>query len=94
MVRPGWAHRVADNRLLNVVLVRVLLGGLLGVFDGVQLVAVGQVSVVARLFVMTRFGVLGCFAVMLGGFVEVLGRFMMVMMNFVLVAHGKLLHLR
>jgi hypothetical protein len=74
------------------VLVRVLLGGMLGVFNRVQLVAVGQMSVVAGFFVLARFRVPGCFAVMFGGFVEVLGSFVMVMMNFVLVAHGKLLH--
>jgi hypothetical protein len=80
------------GRLLNVVLVRVLLGGVLGVFNRVQLVAVGQMSVVAGFFVLAGFRVPGCFAVMLGGFIEVLGSFVMVMMNFVLVAHGKLLH--
>jgi hypothetical protein len=79
---------------VNVVRVRVLLCGVLGVLDRVQLVAVRQVSVMAGFFVLAGFRVFGRFAVMTGGFVEVLGRFMMVMMNFVLVAHGKLLHLR
>jgi hypothetical protein len=79
---------------MNVVRVRVHLCGLLGVLDRVQFVAVRQVSVMARLFMLAGFRVCGCFAMMPGGFVEVLRRFMMVMMNFVLVAHGKLLHLR
>jgi hypothetical protein len=79
---------------VNVVRVRVHLCGVFSVLDRVQLVAMGQVSVMARLFVLAGFRVLGRFAVMPGGLVEVLGRFVMVMMNFVLVAHGKLLHLR
>ena len=79
---------------MNVVRVRVHLCGVLGVLDRVQLVAMGQVSVMARFFVLAGFRAPGRFTVMPGGLVEVLGRFMMVMMNFVLVAHGKLLHLR
>ena len=79
---------------MNVVRVRVHLCGVLGVLDRVQLVAMRQVGVMAGLFVLAGFRVLGRFAVMPGGFVEVHCRFMMVMMNFVLVAHGKLLHLR
>ena len=74
---------------MNVVRVRVLLCGVLGVLDRVQFVTVRQVSVMAGLFVLAGFRVFGRFAVMTGGFVEVFGRFMMVMMNFVLVAHGK-----
>jgi hypothetical protein len=76
---------------MNVVLVRVFLCSVLGVLDGVQLVAMSQMRVVAGLVVMAGFRVLGGFAVMLGGFVEMLGGFMMMLMNFVLVAHGKLL---
>jgi hypothetical protein len=79
---------------VNVVRLRVLLCRVLGVLKRVQLVAVRQMGVVAGLFVMTGFRVLGCFAMVAGGLVEMLRRFMMVMMNFVLVAHGKLLHLR
>jgi hypothetical protein len=79
---------------MNVVRVCMHLCRKLGVLDRVQLVAVRQVSVMARLFMLTGFRVHGCFAVMPGGLVEVLRCFMMVMMNFVLVAHGKLLHLR
>jgi hypothetical protein len=79
---------------MSVVRVHLLLGGVFGVLDRVQLVAMRQVRVVTGFFVLAGFCVLGCFAVMACGLIEVLGRFMVVMMNFVLVAHGKLLHLR
>jgi hypothetical protein len=70
----------------------MLLGSVFGVFDRVQLVAVGQVRMVAGLVVIACLGMFGCCAMVLGGLVEVLGGFVMVVMNFVLVAHGKLLH--
>ena len=79
---------------MNVVRLRVLLRRMLSVVKRVQLVAVRQMGVMAGLFVLAGFRMLGRFAVMLGCCVEMLRRFMMVMMNFVLVAHGKLLHLR
>ena len=77
---------------MHVVLVRVLLCSVFGVLDRMQLVAVGQVRMMAGLVVITCFGMFGCCAMVPGGLVEVLGGFVMVMMNFVLVAHGKLLH--
>ena len=79
---------------MNVVRVRVHFCSVLGVLDRMQFMAMGQMSVMARFFVLAGFRVLGRFAVMAGSLVEVFGCFMMVMMNFVLVAHGKLLHLR
>ena len=92
-VRPGWAHQVGRvGQSVHVVLVRVLLGSVFGVFDRMQLVAVGQVRMVAGLVVIACFGMFGRCAMVLGGLIEVLGGFVMVMMNFVLVAHGKLLH--
>jgi hypothetical protein len=84
----------SSDRSMNVVRLRVLLRCVLSVVKRVQLVAVRQMGVMAGLFVLAGFRMLGCFAVMLGGCIEVFRRFMMVMMNFVLVAHGKLLHLR
>lgn len=93
VVRPGWAHRVRlAGQSVHVVLVRVLLGGVFGVFDCVKLVTVGKVRVVAGLVVIACLGMFGCCAMVPGGLVEVFGSFMMVMMNFVLVAHCKLLH--
>jgi hypothetical protein len=84
---PGAPDNRA-GRSENVVLVHVLLRGVFGVLDRMQLVAMGQVRVMARLLVVARFGVLGRFAMMLGRLFEVLGRFVVVVMNFVLLAHG------
>jgi hypothetical protein len=69
------------------VLVNVLLGGVLGVIDGVQLVAVRELGVMAGLLVVARFGVGGGFAVMVGRVLVVLGGLVVVVMNLV-IAHG------
>ena len=94
MVRPIQAHQMHIAELIrlgqsvNVVFVRVLFRSVLGVLDGMQLMAMGQMRMMARLFVMAGFSMLGRFAMVLGSLFEVLGRFVMVMMDFVLVAHG------
>jgi hypothetical protein len=69
---------------------RMLLRGVLGVLDGVQLVTVREVSMVARLLVVAGFGVARGFAMMFGGMLMVLRGFVVVMMD-VVVAHGDLL---
>jgi hypothetical protein len=90
---PGLgAPDIASDQSVHVVLVRVLLCSVFGVFDCVQLVTMGKVRMMAGLVVIACLGMFGCCAVVPGGLVEVLGGFMMVVMNFVLVAHGKLLH--
>jgi hypothetical protein len=71
-------------------MVRVLLGRVLGMLDGVQLVAVRKVRVVARLLMVARFSVVGGLAMMLGGVLVVLRGFVVMMMD-VVVAHGVLL---
>ena len=71
-------------------MVRVLLGRVLGVLDGVQLVSVREVRMVARLLVVARFGVMRGLAMMLGGVLVVLGGFLVMLMD-VVVAHGVLL---
>ena len=94
MVRPIRTHQIhiAESikldQSVNVVLVRVLFRGVLGVLDGMQFMAMGQVRMMARLFVMAGFRMLGRFAMVLGSLFKVLGCFVVVMMDFVLVAHG------
>lgn len=46
---------------------RCLLGRVLSVLARVQAMTMGQVGMVARTLVIAGFGVLGCFAMMLGG---------------------------
>ena len=72
------------------VLVRVFLRGVLGVFVGVQLVAVRDVRVMAGFLVIARLGVFRRFAVVLRGFLVVPGGFVMVMLDRVF-AHVRLL---
>jgi hypothetical protein len=73
---------------------RCLLGRVFSVLERVKMVAMGQVSMVARNFVIIGLRVLGCFAMMLRGRFEVLGSFVMMVMNFVLIAHGSLRYLQ
>ncbi len=67
--------------------VRQFFGRVFGMLGRVQLVAMSDVRMVAGFLVITGFGVLGRFAMMLGGVVVVLGGFMVMMVNFVL-GHG------
>ncbi len=66
------------------VLVRALLGCVLGVFDGVQLVPVREVGMVAGLFVVAGLGVRGGLAMVLGRVLVVLRSFVVVMMDVML----------
>ena len=68
------------------VLVRVFLRRVLGMFDGVQLVPVREVRMVARLLVVAGFGVMGGLAMMLGGVLVVFRGFLVMLMD-VVVAH-------
>jgi hypothetical protein len=84
---------VVLNRLdqsVAAVQMRCLLGRVFSVLERVKMVAMGQVSMVARNFVIIGLRVLGSFAMMLRGRFEVLGSFVMMVMNFVLIAHGSL----
>ena len=70
--------------------VRCFLGRVFSVLARVQPMTMRQVGMVARTLVIAGFGVLGCFAMMLGGRIKVLGCFVVMVMNFVLIAHGSL----
>lgn len=73
-----------------VMLFRVFLGGMLGVFDRMQLVAVREVRMVTGRFVVAGFGMPCRFAMMLGCLFQMLCSFVMMMMNLML-AHETLL---
>jgi hypothetical protein len=62
----------------------VFLRGVLGMFDGVQLVAVREMGVVARLLVVAGLGVRCCLTVMLGSVLVMFGGFVMMVMYLVL----------
>jgi hypothetical protein len=65
----------------------MLFRRVISVADGVQLVAMGKVSMVARCRVIAIFGMLGRMAVVSRCMFEVLGGFMMVLMDLVFVLH-------
>jgi hypothetical protein len=69
----------------------VVLGRVFGVFDGVQLVTMRDMRVVAGRHVVARLMVFRRFAVMMRRVLQVLGSFMMMMMCRMFFAHGLLL---
>jgi len=72
-------------------LVRVLLGRMLGMLDRVKLVAVGQMRMVTGFCVIVSFGMFGRFAMMPGSLFQMFCRFVVMMMNLVLGVHATLL---
>jgi hypothetical protein len=68
------------------VLLRVLLRGVLGVLDGVELVAVREVRVMARLLVLAMLGMVRRLAMVLGGMLVMFGGLAMMVMH-VVVGH-------
>lgn len=79
---------------MHVVLVRVFLRRMLCMLGRMQFMAVRQVCVMASLFVIAAFSVLGRFTMMLGSFFQMFCRFVVMMMNLVLGAHAALLDRR
>jgi hypothetical protein len=61
----------------------VFLCRMLGVFDCVQLMAMGEMSVVARFLVIARLRKTGRLPMVLRSVLVMLGRFVVMMMNFV-----------
>jgi len=69
----------------------MLLGSMLGMLDGMKLVAVSQMRMMTGRSVITRLSVPGRFAMMLGGLFQMLRRFVVMMMNLVFGVHATLL---
>jgi hypothetical protein len=69
----------------------VVPGRVFGVFDGVQLVAMRDMRVVAGCHVVARLMVFCRFAVMMRRVVQMLGGFVVMMMRRMFFAHGLLL---
>ena len=67
------------------VLVGVLLGGVLLVLDGVQMVAVRDLRMVRGLFMVAGFVMFGRFAMMLGRVLVMVGGVLVMLMNLVIV---------
>jgi hypothetical protein len=72
-----------------VVLFRVLLGGVLVMLDGVQMVAVRDLGVMRSLFMIAGLVMFGGFAMMLGRILMMLRGMFVVLVNLVIV-HGSL----
>jgi hypothetical protein len=69
----------------------VMPGRVLGVFDGMQLVTMRDMRVVAGRHMVARLVVFRRFAVMMRGVIQMLGGFMVMMMRRMFFAHGLLL---
>jgi hypothetical protein len=78
------------NRLVPAVQVHGLLRCMLGMFAGVQPMAMGNMGMMTCLPVIAGLGMLCRFAMMFRSSIEMLGRFFVMVVNFVLVAHGNL----
>jgi hypothetical protein len=82
---PEDVDRLGRAQRLSGMLRAVLLGGVLRVLDGAQLVAVSDVRMVAGGLMVLFFGMLGRFVVVLGRQLEVLGRLLVVFCDGVVV---------